>query len=142
MSGTFSGKGSCLCGATTFIASNTKVHIGACHCDMCRKWSSGPYMAVDCGTDVKFKGEENITVFNSSEWADRGFCNQCGSHLFWRMKATNQHMMAVGLFDEDPQFIFDHQVFIDSKPDFYSFANKTNDMTEAELLAEHAPTQE
>ena len=139
---TFSGKGSCLCGATTFTATETKTHIGACHCDMCRKWASGPYMAVDCGSDVTFEGEENIAVFNSSEWAERGFCNQCGSHLFWRMKPTNQHMMAVGLFDDDSQFIFDHQVFIDKKPDFYSFANKTNDMTEAELFAEYAPPQE
>ena len=51
-------------------------------------------------------------------------------------------MMAAGLFDDDPDFTLDHQVFIDKKPDFYSFANKTNDMTEAELFAEYAPPQE
>ena len=37
-------------------------------------------MVVDCGADVTFKGEENISVFNSSLWAERGYCNKCGSH--------------------------------------------------------------
>ena len=47
--------------------------------------------------------------------------------------------MAVGLFEDDSKFIFGHQAFIDKKPDFYNLANKTNDMTEAELFAEYAP---
>ena len=46
--------------------------------------------------------------------------------------------MPVGLFDDDKGLVFDHQVFIDEKPSFYSFANKTNDMTGAELLKKFA----
>ena len=63
-------------------------------------------IAVDCGTDVTFEGEENISVFESSEWAERGFCKECGSHLFYRLKATHQYIMPAGLFDEDT-FVFD-----------------------------------
>jgi len=135
------GKGSCLCGAVRFIGNTMKTSIGACHCEMCRKWASGPYMAVDCGSDVEFEGEENIGVYDSSEWADRGFCKQCGSSLFWRMKQTQQHMMAAGLFDDEPNFKLDHQVFIDKKPGFYSFSEETTDMTEAELFAKYAPPE-
>jgi len=91
-------------------------------------------MEVDCGTEVSFIGEENITVYNSSDWADRGFCNSCGSHLFYRLKESKQYMIPVGLFDEQDFFVFENQVFIDKKPSFYSFANKTNDMTEAEIF--------
>ena len=91
-------------------------------------------MEVDCGTDVSFKGEENITVYNSSDWAERGFCKKCGSHLFYRLKESKQHMVPVGLFDEQEEFVFESQVFIDKKPAYYSFSNKTNDMTEAEIF--------
>ncbi len=82
MPGTISGKGSCLCGEVSFIANNASRSVSACHCSMCRKWGGGPVMAVDCGTDVTFKGEENISVFNSSKWAELGYRNKCGSHQF------------------------------------------------------------
>jgi len=90
-------------------------------------------MAVNCGTDVSFEGEENISVFNSSAWAERGFCNKCGSHLFYRLKESKQYIMLAGRFDDQEMFVFDNQVFIDKKPSFYSFTNKINDMTEAEV---------
>ena len=99
-------------------------------------------MAVDCGTDVSFEGEENISVFDSSEWAERGFCKQCGTHLFYRLKESKQSIMPVGLFDDDPRFVFDHQIFIDEKPSLYCFANETNDMTGAEVFAKYAPASD
>jgi hypothetical protein len=127
--------GGCLCGAVRFSANEFSKKAGACHCGMCRKWGGGPLMAVDCGAEVAFKGEENITVFDSSDWAERGFCKKCGSHLFYRLKQNQQHMIPVGLFDDQQPFVFNHQVFIDKKPAFYSFANETKNMTEAEIFA-------
>ncbi len=137
MSDEASEKGSCLCGAVQFTASSVRKIVGACHCNMCRKWGGGPLMAVDCGSDVSFEGAENISVFDSSAWAERGFCKQCGSHLFYRLKQSRQHMIPAGLFADQGSFVFDHQVFIDKKPAFYSFANKTNDMTEAEVFEKY-----
>lgn len=96
-------------------------------------------MSVSCGTDVVFEGEENITVYNSSEWAERGFCRQCGSHLFYRLKDINAHELPVGLFENQENFHFDLQVFVDRKPAFYSFANQTKKMTEAEVIEKFAP---
>lgn len=142
MSDMIKGKGSCLCGAVRFTAKHTSPHLGACHCKMCRQWGGGPLMAVDCGTDVSFEGQENISVFDSSPWAERGFCSKCGSHLFYRVKDTQQHIMAAGLFDNEANFIFDHQVFIDEKPGYYHFANDTKVMTGAEVFAQYAPSAE
>ena len=99
-------------------------------------------MAVDCGTEVLFDGEENVSVFNSSEWAERGFCKQCGSHLFYRLKESNQYIIPVGIFDDNSMFVFDHQVFIEEKPSFYCFANKTKEMTGAELFAQYTSPPE
>jgi len=86
-------------------------------------------MAVDCGTDVVFDSKETIAIYNSSEWAARGFCRLCGSHLFYRLKGTGQYMMPVGLFGEVEGLIFERQVFIDEKPSFYCFSNMTAGMT-------------
>ena len=133
------GKGRCLCGAVMFTATNINYNVAACHCGMCRRWGGGPLMAVNCGTEVAFDGEENITVYNSSDWAERGFCKKCGSHLFYRLKGINEHQMPAGLFDNQGSFNFDLQVFIDRKPSFYSFDNKTNEMTEAEVVEMYAP---
>ena len=132
--------GSCLCGAVHITASKASNKVGACHCGMCRKWGGGPFMEVDCGTDVTFKGEDNIKVYDSSAWAERGFCSKCGSHLFYRLKESKQYMVAVGLFDDQEGLVFESQVFIDRKPPFYSFANKTKNMTEAEIFEMYGPS--
>lgn len=131
--------GSCLCGAVRFTANNSSDNVGACHCGMCRKWGGGPFMEIDCGTDITFEGEDDIAVYNSSSWAERGFCKKCGSHLFYRLKESRQHMISVGLFDDQKNLVFESQVFIDRKPSFYSFKNITNDMTEAEIIDIYGP---
>ena len=130
-------RGNCLCGAVRITAKNAANKVGACHCDMCRRWGGGPYMEIDCGADVSFDGEENVSVFGSSAWAERGFCGKCGTHLFYRIKETGQHAIPVGIFEDDEGLLFDHQVFIDEKPSFYRFANETDDMTGAELFAKY-----
>lgn len=49
--------GSCLCNSVTIEAPQMKSQFGACHCETCRKWTSGPFLAVDCGPDVKIIDE-------------------------------------------------------------------------------------
>lgn len=133
------GKGTCLCGSVKILAKTMSTQVGTCHCNMCRKWGGGPLMAVDCGTEVNFEGKEYISLYDSSEWAERAFCNKCGSHLYYRLKENEQFIMPVGLFDNEETFTFDHQIFIDKKPSFYRFANVTKNMTEAEVFAKYSP---
>ncbi len=139
MSGTSEKKGQCLCGEVRITAPEAGDKVGACHCKMCRRWGGGPYMEITCGADVVIDGAENVSVFDSSKWAERGFCKLCGTHLFYRLKGTGQHMIPVGLFDDSDDLVLDHEVFIDEKPAFYSFAEKTEQMTGAELFAKFAP---
>ena len=96
-------------------------------------------MEIDCGPEVIYTGEQDIAVYDSSDWAERGFCSKCGSHLFYRLKETQQHMIPVGLFADDSGLVLDHQVFIDEKPEFYSFSEETETMTGAEIWAKYAP---
>lgn len=128
--------GSCLCGSVSLIATPKRYHVGACHCETCRKWGGGPLLVVECGGDVRFDGAKNISVYNSSEWAERGFCQQCGTHLFYRLKQCEMYAIPVGLFDDNEHWQLTDQVFIESKPAFYSFVEKTTNLTGAELFAQ------
>lgn len=135
MSEKLTAKGRCLCGAVEVIAHQMDRHAGCCHCSFCRKWVGGPFMTVDCGSEVEFGGADKITVYESSDWAERGFCSQCGSHLFYRLKGNRQHHMPVGIFDKEAELDLDHQVFIDEKPDYYAFANETQNLTGEQVFA-------
>ena len=138
MSATAEQRGRCLCGAIQVVTKSCGEEMGACHCGMCRRWcGGGPLLAVDCGTDVSIVGEENVGVYKSSAWAERGFCKRCGTNLFYRLSETRQYVLPVGLFDGS--FEFTSQIFIDAKPDYYSFANETRNMTGAEVFAKYGP---
>lgn len=137
MSERIEAKGKCLCGKVKLTAKSTSTNAGACHCSMCRQWTGGPFLGVDCGNEVEFEDDESITTFSSSEWAERGFCSKCGSNLFYKIKQTGQYIVPVGILNIESQINFDHQIFIDEKPSYYCFSNETNNMTGAEVFAEY-----
>ncbi|MGI9558535.1 MAG: GFA family protein [Thermodesulfobacteriota bacterium] len=134
MSNTIKAEGKCLCGAVKFTAEEAAKSVGVCHCDMCRRWGGGPFMATGCGSKVDFEGADNIEVFDSSDWAERGFCRKCGTHLFYRIKRNGAHMMTAGLFGGSVPFELTHEVFVDEKPGFYDFSGNTEKMTGKECF--------
>jgi hypothetical protein len=135
-------KGQCLCGAVAIVTQGLKPSIGVCHCSICRNWTGGPFIAVEAVSEVQLIGEENIVRYDSSEWAQRGFCKNCGSNLFYYLKSNKQYVLLAGLFDLDESFKLDHQIFIDEKPEYYNFKEPTTCMTGAEVFAQYADTQD
>lgn len=130
--------GCCLCGATGMEIARASTQVHACHCTMCRKWGGAAMLAVACGTDITLNGEQDITIYNSSAWAERGFCGTCGTHLFYRLKDSGQYFVPIGLLDiNDQQLVFEHEIFIDEKPSYYEFGNETEALTGAEFLAHY-----
>lgn len=132
--------GSCLCGDVTYEIENTPTKVGACHCVMCRKWSGGIYLAVHLTKDqVTFKGEEHIECYKSSDWAERGFCKTCGSSLFYRVTAPGPNEgdlhLAFGTIDDQSGMYLEEEIFIDRKPEGYSFAQDTAKMTSDQMFA-------
>ncbi len=126
---------SCLCGAVRVSARLVGASVGCCHCSMCRKWGGGPLLAVEGVSGVRFEGEDDIAVFASSQWAERGFCRRCGTHLFYRLKREGRYVIPAGLLDGAPHLTFDHQIFVDEKPDYYAFANETKMLTGEQVFA-------
>ncbi len=134
-----SATGKCLCGAVRFSVEAVKTRHEVCHCGMCRRWSGGPLFAA-ATEGVTFQGEENLTIYDSSAWAERGFCKICGSNLFYRLKPADLYFMCVGAFDDPSQFSLVGEIYIDHKPDGYAFAGDLAQLTEAEVLAKYTPS--
>ena len=124
--------GRCLCGGVTFSAATPGTY-NVCHCDMCRRWTGGPLMAVNCGSSLELQGE--VLVRQSSDWAERANCARCGSALYYRLAPTDEHFVALGAFDDQAGWEMAKQIFTDRRPAHYAFANRTEEMTEAEVIA-------
>ncbi|MEG0922678.1 MAG: GFA family protein [Comamonas sp.] len=124
----------CLCGAVHVTAPTVRdVHV--CHCSMCLRWNGGPGFSLAGGTEVEATGP--ITRYASSDWAERVFCNRCGTHLFYRLLATNEHFLAAGLFQDEDGLQLTQQIYIDEKPPYYGLVNDTPKLTGAEVMALH-----
>ncbi len=134
--------GRCLCGACRFTAEPSD-EAGVCHCGICRKWTGGINMAVSC-TEVEWNDDAPLRAYRSSDWAERVFCAECGSNLFWRALGgpESEQMVALMAFDDPAAFPVTSQIFIDDKLDTYALANITTTMTGAEVMAQFAPNPE
>ncbi|WP_295461638.1 GFA family protein [uncultured Pseudomonas sp.] len=128
--------GQCLCGAVQLDCRLDNTDVSACHCQTCRRWGGGPLLAVECAQPPVIGGGDALGIHASSDWAERGFCIHCGTHLFYRLKAEPHYAIPVGLL-EGEDWTLASEVFIEEKPAWYCFANQTRQLTGAELFAEH-----
>ena len=133
--------GRCMCGAVTVTAEPAREALTVCHCAMCRQWTSSMFMAIETKEgSVEIEGP--VRVFQSSDWAERAFCEICGSNLWYRITAEGpmhgQYQLAAGLFETGAREV-GLEVFIDHKPSGYALAGERKQMTEAEILAYFVP---
>ena len=125
--------GSCLCEKVKFEVTLTENAVHICHCSQCRKWSGGSALCLGCLPEKKIEGEEFITWYDSSEFAQRSFCKNCGTHLFFRTKDGSYNGVSANFDDLDGLEIGEH-IFIDNKPSYYDFADDKPRLTEKEFL--------
>ncbi|KIN62654.1 Glutathione-dependent formaldehyde-activating enzyme-like protein [Sulfitobacter noctilucicola] len=113
----------------------------ACHCDMCRKHTSGAFFSIETLAD-------SITVtgpakaYKSSEWAGRGFCEICGSTLWYETNHDGVRNLAAGLFANAGGGTMTAEFFADQCPTGYSFAGTHKKLTTQETIALFAPDEE
>ncbi len=134
--------GQCLCGAIKFTCvpkpHTDGMHVDACHCGMCRRAIGGPLMGVTLAEAPVVEDETALSVYESSDWAERVFCRKCGSNLFYRMKDGGFYTVNAGALDDLSDAKLTVEIFTDDKPDFYSFSQDTKKMTGAEVMAAFA----
>lgn len=113
--------GGCLCGAVRYEVSGPLREVSFCHCGQCRK-SSGHYVAATAcaDQDLKLTEERGLRWFASSEEASRGFCQHCGSSLFWRRNAAARTSIMAGSFDGDVGLRLKRHIFVADKGPYYT----------------------
>lgn len=93
--------------------------------------------AVHCGSDVNFSGTQP-SRYRSSDWAERGFCPTCGTHLFYHLLPSNEYILPAGLF-QDQEFHLSREIFFDEKPSYYELKNETHKLTGQQVFEQYAP---
>jgi hypothetical protein len=89
--------------------------------------------SIECSQDA------GLTWRQSSDLAERGFCRECGSSLFWRLTAEGKYKgttsVSLGCLDDKTGVHLIKEWFIDQKPDAYTLAGERECITEAEAFA-------
>lgn len=91
--------GGCQCGAIRYRVDAVPSGTHICHCRMCQKASGGPFAAaVLTSSFTVTRGA--MSVFKSSEIAERGFCARCGTPLTYRSLPGNFVTVTLGSLDD------------------------------------------
>src|SRR5690554_2359711 len=99
-------QGKCLCGAVSLCIQHKNPAMSVCHCRICRRWTGGPFMTLECHKTPVIEGMDHVRIYASSDWAERGFCSQCGTHLFYRLRQDEFYALPVGLFEDSGNWPF------------------------------------
>ena len=118
-------EGGCLCGAVRYRAAAAPIRGVICHCTMCRRHSGAPALSF-----VHFPVREFTWVrgaprlYQSSEFAQRGFCENCGSTLSMHEQVLAERMLvAVGSLDEPNRVRIDDHVWTKDQISWFQIAD-------------------
>lgn len=115
-------RGSCLCGAVRFETAAKPLGASMCHCGQCRKQSGGIWSSAYVGQeDLHVSGP--VRWFASSETAQRGFCPECGTFLFWKANDEDTVSFSLGSVDGPTGLRLQKHIFVADKGDYYDIAD-------------------
>lgn len=127
-------EGQCLCGAVTISALLKKPELTACHCDMCRRHTSSVFVGLTPVQDtLEIAGPAKS--FRSSDWAERGFCETCGSTLWYGTVHDGARYLAAGLFENAAGGQVKYEYFSEKCPTGYRLEDVPKRMTTEETIA-------
>ncbi|MDP0925626.1 GFA family protein [Paracoccus onubensis] len=112
--------GHCLCGEVRFRGQWDEAGYSACHCGQCRRWS-GHLWASAAARALTIEGP--MRWYRSSDEAERGFCPECGSSLFWRKIGSDRVAVASGAVDEPTGLQLTGHIFVTDKGNYYEIAD-------------------
>jgi hypothetical protein len=119
-------EGSCLCGKVQLKIEDIEENITVCHCQMCQKFHGGAMIALSpCRREQVAFEEQMLQWYESSAWAQRGFCSQCGSSICYFEKETEKFYFSAGLFPHLSEAIVTEEMFTKDQPPYLHIAEKT-----------------
>lgn len=119
-----SAKGSCHCGSVSFEVRGSLRDVIYCHCEQCRK-QSGHFVAATRAEDraLNIKGADNLTWYEASADAKRGFCSNCGSLMFWKAHDSENTSIMAGSFDTPSGLKAGFHIYTRNKGDYYEICD-------------------
>lgn len=112
--------GSCLCGAVHYRVVGPLRGVVNCHCGQCLR-THGHYAAYTAANLNEFELTERrgLKWYQSSDFARRGFCQECGASLFWQRLEGNSIGIAAGTLDRPTGLTTIRHIFSADAGDYY-----------------------
>lgn len=117
--------GGCLCGAVRYEVSGPLRDIVNCHCEMCQKLH-GNFGAHTKArkVNIRITKEDGLAWYKSSDVAQRGFCKNCGSSLFWEPFELDATGILAGSLDSATGLKTMGHIFTGEKAEFYEITDE------------------
>ena len=112
--------GGCCCGGVRYEVRGPLRQIIACHCVQCRR-TSGHFVAATACRRPAFKLVRGDTLkwYVAVPGYRRGFCNQCGSSLFFEQEGGERVSIAAGSLDEPHGLKIVQHIYASEAGDYY-----------------------
>jgi len=112
--------GGCLCGVVRYQVTGPLRDVVSCHCSQCRR-TSGHFVAATAArnADLVLLEDEGLQWYRSSNNTQRGFCNRCGSSLFWKPAEGGHISIMAGTLDGATGLATVAHICVESAGDYY-----------------------
>ena len=90
--------GGCQCGRIRFRVTQALGRAAICHCRMCQRATGNVFAPLVSAEGVEFDGTP--ARYASSDVAERGYCRDCGTPLFYQGSAGQGLNLMVGALDD------------------------------------------
>ena len=113
--------GGCLCGSVRYAVSGPLRDIIACHCVQCRR-SSGHFVAATACRRQYFSllCQDGLQWFSAVPGFRRGFCQVCGSSLFFEEVGQERISIAAGSLDAPQGLRMAAHIYTAEAGDYYT----------------------
>ncbi len=133
--------GGCLCGAVRYEVKGELRDVVNCHCSMCQKLH-GIFGAHSKARkeNITFTKQRGLAWYKTSEVAQRGFCKECGSSLFWEPFDLDATGIIAGSLDGPTNLKTMGHIFVGEKADFYEITDEHpqfNESSNGELVNDY-----
>ncbi|PCJ95788.1 MAG: aldehyde-activating protein [Hyphomicrobiales bacterium] len=110
----------CACGAVTATLRGPFRQPIACHCESCRR-QSGHFTAATSVPRENFElgNSDKLIWWRATDHAERGFCADCGSLMFWKMDGVERVSIFMGCIDTPTGLQMEKHIYTEEKSDYY-----------------------
>ena len=121
----------CLCGGIKIQIQGMLRYVSNCHCSQCMK-THGNFASYTSTLEknVKFINKKTLKWYNSSKFAKRGFCSECGASFFYKKFKGDNISIAAGMFNNPTTLKTYCNIFTKGKLDYYKLDNRIKRFSE------------